>query len=160
MKRLLIILGIALSLLIPSSPAIAATSQQERQLREYLVITAIRYSYLKTIQADASQVFEIAYNRPENRRRIHADDYVGTSKRRITTKTLESYWSPKLRTWHVFAINAKRTISKAEFKATTKVLPKCKTEDSTRCYWDASKRGNRKGKSFIAYTRYTVSYVK
>lgn len=29
------------------------------------------------------------------------------------------------------------------------VLPACATEDSSNCYWDASTRGNREGRSFI-----------
>jgi hypothetical protein len=34
----------------------------------------------------------------------------------------------------------------------TNTLPECVTEDSaTNCYWDAAKRGNGKGKSFVVY---------
>lgn len=35
---------------------------------------------------------------------------------------------------------------------TTTALPACSTEDDTRdCVWDAQKRGNGKGESFIHY---------
>lgn len=157
MKRVTIILAIVLALLVPTSPALAMT-QEERMEQEYLGTAAARMSYEETTEFDAWRVFDNSYRFPANK--VTRVDYVGTSKHKITTKTLKSFRSSHLKTWHVFTINAKKTISKAEFKATKKVLPACKREDSTRCYWDAKKRGNKKGKSFVSYTRYTISYVK
>jgi len=35
-------------------------------------------------------------------------------------------------------------------------LDPCPTEDSTWCYWDGDSRGNKSGKSFIAFTEQFV----
>ncbi len=47
----------------------------------------------------------------------------------------------------------KLTVS--QFKALTKVLPGCKREDSVNCVWEAQKRGNKKGKSFVNFQQIT-----
>jgi hypothetical protein len=42
------------------------------------------------------------------------------------------------------------TITAAAFAALLSIMPPCPTEDSTNCGWDASKRGNGRGVSFVA----------
>lgn len=39
------------------------------------------------------------------------------------------------------------------------ILPPCPTEDSTNCIWDASKRGNGQGQSFVGIGG-TVIFIK
>lgn len=46
-------------------------------------------------------------------------------------------------------------LSVKQFKALERVLPGCKHEDSLNCVWDASKRGNKKGKSFVNFQQVT-----
>lgn len=38
-------------------------------------------------------------------------------------------------------------------------LPKCRTEDSIGCYWNAAKRGNGRGDSFVVSPRGVVYYA-
>lgn len=43
----------------------------------------------------------------------------------------------------------------SQFKALVKVLPACKYEDSLNCVWQADKRGNKRGKSFVNFQQIT-----
>lgn len=38
-------------------------------------------------------------------------------------------------------------------------FPPCATEDSQWCYWDATSRGNRRGRSFVAGAEGQVIYL-
>lgn len=58
------------------------------------------------------------------------------------------------------AVDTVKAAPKVITKTVTKVvpyLPPCKTEDSDNCIWDASKRGNGLGTSFIAYRGHIYS---
>lgn len=46
-------------------------------------------------------------------------------------------------------------LTAGQFKALGRVLPACKFEDSLNCVWDASKRGNKRGKSFVNFQQIT-----
>lgn len=156
MKSVLIALIVSLSLLFPTASAQALTPQQiaqeKKQQAEYVALTKARMKYAKTMEADAWRVLENTYNFPQNK--VTRTDYMGTSRTKVSTKTIHSFKSSQHKVWHMFTINAKNTITLAEFKATKKVLPTCKTKKSVRCVIDKS------GKRQVIYTRYTQSSVK
>lgn len=86
--------------------------------------------------------------------------YVGTSTKPISKLPLVSFRGRDAynrMTNHVFVFTASKNIKKGkqmipayQFNRLAKALPTCKRESSLNCYWNAKKKGNKKGTSFIS----------
>lgn len=99
---------------------------------------------------------------PTNKGGLDLDSvsYVGTSARPIATLPLISFRGKSVggkTTNHVFVFTSSKTngaIPAYQFKRLAAALPACKSETSTLCYWDAAKRGNGKGRSFVTLSQW------
>lgn len=83
---------------------------------------------------------------------------VGHSKTATATYPMRSI-PAKRGGYYVFAVSPADhfiNVNAKQFKNLKKVLPSCKHEDSLNCYWEGSKRGNKKGDNIVNFKQSIV----
>lgn len=83
---------------------------------------------------------------------------VGHSKTATATYPMRSI-PAKRGGYYVFAVSPVDhfiNVNAKQFQALKSVLPSCKFEDSLNCYWEGSKRGNKKGNNIVNFKQSIV----